>query len=94
MEGILLALEALTPLNVLVSIFGGIIFGYLYKDIYIDARSIFIFIIYVLAFSLGRFIFVGIAGATGAGLVGTILFIIYVIATLLTRYFFKKKYKY
>jgi hypothetical protein len=93
MEAIILALGALTPLNVLMSIFGGAVFGYLYRNIYIDSRSIFIFTIYVLAFTLGRIVFVGVIGSTGAGLAGTILFVIYVLTTLLVRFIFKKRYK-
>lgn len=90
MEGLLISLAALTPLNVALSIFGGLVFGFIYRNFYIDSRSIFLFILYISAFSLGRVLFVGVAGAAGGGLVGTILFLIYIGTTLLTRKFFRR----
>ena len=95
MEALLAALELLTPLNILTSIFGGAVFGFAYRNIYIDSQTIFLFMLYLLAFTLGRIIFVGVASAStgGAGLVGTFLFVIYVLSSYLTRKFFRRNIK-
>jgi len=85
MEGILAALALLTPLNVAMAVLGGIIFGYAFKDFYFHRRTIYLSIIWLVGFSLGRIIFVGVVGATGTGILGTLLFIVYLIATLITR---------
>lgn len=86
MEGILLALAALTPLHLLLAIFGGVVFGFAFKDFYIDARTIYLCLVFTIAFSVGRLVFVGVAvTATGTGLLGTFLFLIYVVSTIITR---------
>lgn len=90
MEAILIALSALTFLNVGLSIFGGFTFGYIFKDIPLDRKTIFISILFVLAFSLGRIIFVATAGS-GVGLAGTTLFLIYLAAALIARKIFRRE---
>jgi hypothetical protein len=84
------ALALLTPLNILLSIFGGIVFGFAYKDIYIDHRSIFLFIIFVLAFTVGRILFVVTTVSSGAGIVGTVLFLLYCLSFIITRIFLRR----
>lgn len=94
MEGILVALAALTPLNVLMAILGGIIFGLAFRDYWLHAGTIYLCIVFVAMFSIGRLVFVGVAGASGAGLLGTILFLIYLVTTIIVRHFFGRKRPY
>ena len=84
-EGVLISLQALTPLNIALAIFGGIVFGWAFRNYWFHQRTIYLCLLFVIAFSIGRTVFVAVAGATGAGLVGTILFGIYLVSTLITR---------
>lgn len=94
MEGIALALAALTPLNVGLTILGGIIFGFIFRNAHIDRTSILIFLTFLTAFSIGRLVFIGVVSSTGSGLLGTILFIIYTIAAMITRRIFRRRKRY
>lgn len=84
-EGVLQSLEALTPLNIFLAIFGGIIFAFAFRNFWFHTRTIYLCVLFTTSFSIGRLLFVSVAGASGSGLVGTILFVIYLLSTLITR---------
>jgi len=85
MEGIIAALALLTPLNVFMAALGGVVFGFAFKDFYFHKRTIFLCILWIIGFSIGRILFVGVVGVTGTGILGTLLFLIYLSVTLITR---------
>lgn len=77
----------LDPLNVVLIIFSGALWAFLFREWQIDRRTVMLAITFFVPLTIGRFIYVAAGGQiVDSGLRGTIYFIIYFISAALTRW--------